>query len=704
MQAGHDSQSQNHSQQQGHHPGLHQNTQSGSGSSSVSNLAGRSPLEALQEQQRLFQEQLTALQDQQRQLQATAAAVAAQAMQQQQQQSMAQQGQGQSPARGGNMGMGSTFASGSQQTSPYIAGTSGASSTSGPSRPATTPGNMGSAEPSPSYFSPLTSPALEASARFQSFGHSGGRTSQYNQTFPLSALSSPALNPVGSSGGANQTLSPALNPVLDSGRDDPEYVRQLLGSMDQMGNNGATGQGMMMQGQNGNSGAPMAGAPSQIFSPVQMPTMASHSHGHSHSSHTSSPLVTGSAGSSAGPGPHRQSLPPKTRPSPLIKPTHHRHRHGGNGSIPSSPLIPIYKNSNAAAMAMMGGGNATNGAVVPGTYLPSAAVEQVAQTASTSSTPSPVDLRDLRDIMPPPPVPSKHTQNGDGSMNGMGMSGHGMVQPMTPAAMMNMGSHPVGMSMSMSRGIGSGMGSVTLPSSNAAEEQRLTGKGSGINGAGPARVANGATSGANQGQGNGAKMPIAPGPKGRKTAIAPAAPHAQDGPSPGAAGSAVRKGKGVKKGGRGGGAVGVRAGKFPSLPCTRAGCRLRTCLYQRPHHTRLPARCELRTMGKELIQSHQRRRSRSRHPGTRRREPQILAQSRRAKAARLAESRLRRAPPPLTAHQHRSARPRIRRAHSRIFRTPSTAQIELGPRRQPESRRKQSRFAKVQQRVYRQAA
>lgn len=549
------------------------NASNGSGFSSVSDLAGRSPLEALQEQQRLFQEQLTALQDQQRQLQATAAVVAAQAMQQQQAQllqqtqqnqqqlgqSQMQSGQGQSPARGhhgvnGNINL---LAPGSQQTSPFIAA-SGASSTSAHSRPATTPsGHMGSAEPSPSYFSPLTSPALEASARFQSFtpthAHNGSmsRQSQYAQTFPLSALSSPALNPIGSSGGANQTLSPALNPVTD-GLDDPDYVRQLLGQMENP---------TAMNGLNGGPGtAPATGAPSQIFSPVQLAVGQST---HNHASHTSSPLVTGQAGpsSAGGAGPHRQSLPAKSRPSPLIKPTHHRHRHAGNGSMPSSPLIPMFKNGSGGSIPSMG--------VVPGTYLSALAGDSVAQTTSTTSTPSPVDLRDLRDIMPPPPVPTKLNNNmGDaaGGMNGRGQTqgGQAHVQPMTPAALMNMGSNPAGMGAPMGRGMGSGAGSVTVPIAPASTNVQKAGRQMPGNG-----NANGGVSGRN-GNPHGpasAKMPIAPMPaKGRKAAIAPAAPNAQDGPSPGAAGSGpgARKGKGVKKGGRGGGAVGVRAGKSSS--------------------------------------------------------------------------------------------------------------------------------------------
>lgn len=303
---------------------------------------------------------------------------------------------------------------------------------------------------------------------------------------------------------------------------------------------------------------PATGAPSQIFSPVQLAVGSST---HSHSSHTSSPLVTGQAGpSSSGTGPHRQSLPPKSRPSPLIKPTHHRHRHAGNGSIPSSPLIPTHRNGTSAMSAPGSGAG-----IVPGTYLPSSALEQVVQTASNSSTPSPVDLRE---IMPPPPVPSRRMSGAGDAVNGgsgrNGSAGHAHVQPMTPAALMNMGSNPTGLGASMSRGLGSGMGSVTVPA--ATEGQPLRGRQGGVNANGQA-MRNGNTVNAP----GSAKVAIAPLPgKGRKAALAPAAPSMQDGSSPGAAGSALRKGKGVKKGGRGGGAVGVRAGK--STLCYVAYC------------------------------------------------------------------------------------------------------------------------------------
>lgn len=338
-------------------PNQHNNIQASPGSyqafaQAQSSSAVRSPLEQLQEQQKQFQEQLAILQQQQRELQATAAAVAA------------------------------STNSGSAANSPYMP-------TQG-SRHGSTPGYGGSHSngcvntPSPQYFSPLTSPAIEQS-------RTGFPQQQYHRTpHPLSALSSPALNPVGSSGGAQQTLSPALEPQSNNDMADPEYVRALVGMLDGS-----------QQDQN-----------SQVYNSPNIGTNQYHS----------SPLV----GPTPHTGPNRQSLPIKTRPSPMMKPVGHR-SHGkhtsnsgsGNFSIPTSPAI-----QRVVAQGVMGMG-----------YLPPAAIQpnnpssnsggntsHSALTVSTTSTPSPVDLNQL---MPPPPVP------GSGSVKG--------VTPMTPASLMNLG-------------------------------------------------------------------------------------------------------------------------------------------------------------------------------------------------------------------------------------------------------------------------
>ncbi|WRT66871.1 uncharacterized protein IL334_003834 [Kwoniella shivajii] len=322
--------------------------------------SNRSPLEQLQEQQRQFQEQLAVLQQRQMEMQATAAAVAA-----------------------------------ASSHSPFIGSNPGSS---GPTRAATTPG----ATPNSGFFSPLTSPALEASNRNQMHGHrrhfSPAFNPQQSRTpHPLSALSSPALNPVGSSGGAQQTLSPALGPQTGADLSDPEYLRALVGMLD------GNPQGL--------------GDPAQ--SNYHSPSMTSSSTA-GHSTILASPALI-----PTGTGPHRNSLPTKSRPSPMLKPTGHRSHQrapsgtlNGNGtfSVPTSPAIQKY-HPNPPHMGGMG-------------YLPPSAVDHrnlapSGTSLSSASTPSPVDLSH---IMPPPPVP-----------NGTSKSRKG-IAPMTPASLMNLAS------------------------------------------------------------------------------------------------------------------------------------------------------------------------------------------------------------------------------------------------------------------------
>ncbi|ORY32082.1 hypothetical protein BCR39DRAFT_524096 [Naematelia encephala] len=308
--------------------------------------SNQSPLEQLQEQQRQFQEQLQVLQEQQRQLQYTAAAVAA----------------------------------ASTHTSPYI-------SSNGQIRPATTPGTNGhhsvGATPSPGYFSPLTSPALEASSRAAHFNHRHSYSPAVNHgQRPPHPYSSPALNPIGSSGGANQTLSPALEPQNRTDMADPDYLRALVGYLD-----GTTQTDPTQQ----TYASPSVNAANSISSPA--------------------------TGPSIGAGPHRHPLPSKTRPSPMMKPTHRSHTRqpSANTSLPNSPVNVMGKYSQP---------------VIPGSgFLPPAVIDHrgvqqaMQQNLSTSSTPSPVDLSQ---IMPPPPVPLQ--QNGQTK---------GIV-PMTPASLMNL--------------------------------------------------------------------------------------------------------------------------------------------------------------------------------------------------------------------------------------------------------------------------
>jgi hypothetical protein len=277
-------------------------------------------LEQLQVQQRQFQEQLALLQEQQKQLQATAAAVAA--------------------------ASGSPFLNPQPQPRPGVAsgGMSSTQSSGGPISSTPSPG---------SYFSPLTSPALEpavsrsAALRAAAAHFSPALHSQQHQRppHPLSALSSPALNPVGSSGGAQQTLSPALLPQLDGA--DPDYLNALQGILD--------------------GGSPAIGPSGQ----TQM-----------------SPVVGGNAT-----GPHRGSLSAKSRPSPMMKPTNHRsHRPQAPNSVPTSPM---------AFKAVHSGMGFLPPAAIDQRGVQQQQLQQ--QGSSTASTPSPVDLTQM---MPPPPIPT----------------------------------------------------------------------------------------------------------------------------------------------------------------------------------------------------------------------------------------------------------------------------------------------------------
>ncbi|KAL1407434.1 hypothetical protein Q8F55_006867 [Vanrija albida] len=327
--------------------------------------ANQHALEQLQFQQRQFQEQLALLQEQQRQLQATAAAVAAASgspyMSPQQQSHQQQQQQ--------------------QQHRPAL--TPGSVPTGHPGSSVNTPSPGG-------YFSPLTSPALEPAVSRSAHLRAAAQhlspalhAQSPRGPHPLSALSSPALNPVGSSGGAQQTLSPALAPQTGGDVADPDYLYALQGIL--------SGNG---EAQGAYNGSPVIGPPSAMQSPAFGP-------------------------SGSGTGPHRGSLPAKSRPSPMMKPTSHRSHGRGPSTSTSVPTSPM-------AFKISQGGKG---------YLPPAAIDQrgvqqmqqqqqqLQQPGSAASTPSPVDLAQ---IMPPPPVPGSTSRPKT-------------LTPMTPASLMNLG-------------------------------------------------------------------------------------------------------------------------------------------------------------------------------------------------------------------------------------------------------------------------
>ncbi|BEI85421.1 hypothetical protein CcaverHIS002_0508220 [Cutaneotrichosporon cavernicola] len=198
--------------------------------------------------------------------------------------------------------------------------------------------------------------------------HSTGTVSTPSPGSYFSPLTSPALKPA--------TLSPALGPQ-NPDVNDPDYLYALQGILD------------------GTSG-PSADASAN----------ASTSTSGYHSSPVIVPSHPSPAVGSSGAGPHR-SMPAKSRPSPMMKPTNHRSHVRGASSVPTSPMT----------FKMTGSGSG---------FLPPAAIDNrgvqpqmLGGTSSQTSTPSPVDLAQ---IMPPPPVPSQ---------------GRPKI-PMTPASLMNL--------------------------------------------------------------------------------------------------------------------------------------------------------------------------------------------------------------------------------------------------------------------------
>lgn len=435
----------------------------------------RSPLEALQIQQRHFQEQLALLQHQQRQLQATAEAVAA------------------------------------ASNSPYVSGTN---PSSGSSRPVTTPGVGGghSSNPSPSYFSPLTSPALEASGRAGGFARQQHQHQNYSPNFdprtkrqphPLSALSSPALNPIGSSGGAQQTLSPALAPQNNTDMSDPDYYRALVGMLD--GSNQLHQQQQQQlqnqQRQQRQMSQDGSGSLSQYTSPaalqyIDTSALSSPMVGPSSATSNSGQGYSHAMNNGSGPGPNRQALPSRTRPSPMIKPSPglrgHHSRHGST-SAHHSPNVNFNGRYNHASVPQP-----------QPNYLPPAAIDQrgvqahhqqIAQSTH-SETPSPVDLTS---IMPPPPVPNGLHGNGNTKA----------VTPMTPASLMNLGGGRAAvLDTAIQEGQSQGQGK--RQAGRAAQVTRPVRK-TGTNGNANSTVLNGSGSGSNSTNSSGKKVKIAPG-------------------------------------------------------------------------------------------------------------------------------------------------------------------------------------------------
>jgi len=304
---------------------------------------------------------------------------------------------------------------------------------------------------SPNYFSPLTSPALGPANRNSYSGQSFSPSvsSHTRRTpHPLSALSSPALNPIGSSGGAQQTLSPALGPQNNVEMADPGYLQQLTG---------------YLEGSHESYQNPYDAYQNQNNIQIQQDSQNQHYYGspviptNGQLSNLASPAMGASSSST---GPHRSSLPSKTRPSPMMKPSSSRGhgRQSSHGHALPSPGLPQMSGMTPLVMSPHISSPHTHHKYhnpIPGVgFLPPSAIDQkgVAQHqkslqsgASTTSTPSPVDLAQ---IMPPPPVPGSSSSNGNGNSRNKGMT------PMTPASLMNLSGKQLAASTSASTAAG----------------------------------------------------------------------------------------------------------------------------------------------------------------------------------------------------------------------------------------------------------
>lgn len=261
-----------------------------------------------------------------------------------------------------------------------------------PRQGARTAESSAQATPNAEYFSPLGSPALvPINGQQQRPGHRG----------PGGAVRHARM-----SEGLQQTISPALLPQVDGPNGVPALQDSLNGesSRQEWAN-------FLGQSADAVSTPPMADG-SEPRSLLNSPSTAMSGNHPLASSST----PQGNNGRSPGLGPHRSNTG-KTRPSPMIKPTHRPNRASMNGkghmSVPASPLVAAFTSVPDPQLQQ-----ATRSAFLEST---------VSASGSTGSgSLSPVDLSAI--LMPPPPVPGQPS----------GQS----VAPMTPAALMQMAGGP----------------------------------------------------------------------------------------------------------------------------------------------------------------------------------------------------------------------------------------------------------------------
>jgi hypothetical protein len=394
------------------------------GSNGTGSFDQHAQLQALQEQQLNIQRQLDAIQRSQQQ---------AQQQQQQkhhhnQQQQSSQHHQLHQPQ--GQQGL---------QNSPYVSPMINPQPNGGFGYQSSSRGTSTShPTPNSDFFSPLTSPALDpVQMGFRSSQNTNPSVQQArNQGGHARERSTPSAISPGYVNGINnqyngmpmmkvpdrsnvtldQTLSPALLPQPDAwkhqtqpsnlGSPSQAYLEELarmINSQEQS-QAGFMSSGDVGQGQAGETPSSMSAVTAQ--SNAALPSAGSIGI----QEHMAARRRAATVGKSPALRPSRASTG-RTRPSPMMKPTHRPGR-GGSSTVPPSPLVAAYTPptmpSSARASHFGGRGEDSIG----------------------SESLSPVDLSQM--IMPPPPPPSQSLSKAKNVIKGK-------VAPITPATLMQMG-------------------------------------------------------------------------------------------------------------------------------------------------------------------------------------------------------------------------------------------------------------------------
>lgn len=301
--------------------------------------------------------------------------------------------------------------------------------------------------PTSEFFSPLTSPALNP---VNSYGARVGVV-QHRQSSSAGSRVGPTRHGRLSEG-MQQTISPALLPQIDGNMINVPGLHDGGnggGNNDQFNSNSSgSGNGSHSNDNNLTEWVNFLGSSAEVIqTPPIDPSLESRNlanspsimmnpgttNGGGHFSGINSPSHPFSRstaqerttnGRSPSLGPHRSTASGKTRPSPMIKPTHRQNRGSGKGhiSVPESPLVAAFTSSSCSTTDNSSMAN-------KGTFIDSGTANTNGSIGSGSL--SPVELSAI--LMPPPPIPAHvHHQLQPGP------PGQALA-PMTPAALMQLG-------------------------------------------------------------------------------------------------------------------------------------------------------------------------------------------------------------------------------------------------------------------------